>query len=213
MAALIEIVSDVVCPWCYIGKRRLERALQLLDRSDVEVRWKPFELNPGAPAEGMDRRTYRARKFGSLAYAQQLEDQVAAAGAGEGIHFRFDRIARVPNTFHAHRLIWEAGRSGVQDQVVEDLFHAYFLEGQDVGDPDVLAAVARNYHLEFAGDEGAEEVSAELARARDQGVTGVPTFFVEGRPVISGAQAPRLLAETLGQAFHQCSLTDGTCNV
>src|SRR4051794_33136176 len=118
---VIEVVSDVVCPWCYIGKRRLEKALALLQRESVTVSWKPFELNPGAPKEGLDRQAYRIRKFGSLAYSQQLEARVAAAGAEEGIAFRFDEIKRTPNTFEAHRLIWFAGResAGMQNRVVE----------------------------------------------------------------------------------------------
>ena len=107
---IIDVVSDVVCPWCFIGKRRLEKALALLGRKDVRVHWKPFELNPDAPKEGMNRAAYRARKFGSLAHAQQLEAHVVEAGAEEGIGFRFDRIERVPNTFDAHRLIWLAAQ-------------------------------------------------------------------------------------------------------
>ena len=134
----IEVVSDVVCPWCFIGKRRLEKALALLDRQDATIRWKPFQLNPTTPKEGMDRQAYRIRKFGSLAYSQQLEARVAAAGAEEGIEFRFDQIKRTPNTLEAYRLIWFAGREQgqdgrnvltVQNVVVENLFRAYFLDG------------------------------------------------------------------------------------
>src|SRR5215467_7510998 len=110
MTQSIEVVSDVVCPWCFIGKRRLEKALVLLDRRDIEVRWTAFELNPGMPKEGMDRAAYRTRKFGSIEYSRQLEARVIAAGAEEGIDFQFDRIARTPNTFDAHRLIWLAGQ-------------------------------------------------------------------------------------------------------
>jgi predicted DsbA family dithiol-disulfide isomerase len=109
---LIEVVSDVVCPWCFIGKRRLEKALSLLGRPAAQVRWKAFQLNPDAPKEGMNRQAYRVRKFGSLAYSQQLEARVADAGMEDGIEFRFDRIERTPNTFDAHRLIWLAGREG-----------------------------------------------------------------------------------------------------
>src|SRR6185295_15077871 len=119
LMATIEVVSDVVCPWCFIGKRRLERALALLGKQDIPVCWKPFQLNPNAPKEGMNRKEYRARKFGSLEYAKQLEDRVAAAGALEDILFRFDRIERTPNTFDAHRLIWLATD---QSAVVEKLF-------------------------------------------------------------------------------------------
>ena len=136
---VVKVVSDVVCPWCFIGKRRLEKALSLVGRQDLRVQWKAFELNPHAPKEGLDRQQYRALKFGSMAYAKQLEAHVAAAGAEEGINFRFDRIERVPNTLDAHRLIWLAGHDGQQDVLVENLFRAYFLEGEDVGSPEVLS--------------------------------------------------------------------------
>ena len=131
--AIIEVVSDVVCPWCFIGKRRLEKALAILGKPQTEVRWKPFQLNPSAPKEGMDRQEYRARKFGGAAKSKELEDRVAASGAEDGIHFRFDEIERTPNTFDAHRLIWQAGQQGDQNALVENLFQAYFLNGQDIG--------------------------------------------------------------------------------
>jgi predicted DsbA family dithiol-disulfide isomerase len=215
MESVIEVVSDVICPWCYIGKRRLEKALSLMGRTDAVVRWKAFELNPGAPREGMDRREYRMRKFGSLAYSQQLEARVASAGASEGIDFRFDRIVRVPNTFEAHRLIWLAGRDGAQDAVVEQLFRAYFLEGEDLGDPAVLRRIGRESGIELSGDEGAREVSEELSAARARGVTGVPSFFVDGRPVASGAHPAELMASFLGpvlaRAGEQCRMGETTC--
>src|SRR5690242_9620634 len=128
----IEVVSDVVCPWCFIGKRRLEKALALAGQESAQIHWKAYELNPQAPKEGLDRQAYRTRKFGSAAYARELETRVIQAGAGDGIEFRFDRIERVPNTLDAHRLIWLAGRDGgSQDAIVEDLFRAYFIEGRD----------------------------------------------------------------------------------
>jgi len=215
---VIEVVSDVVCPWCFIGKRRLEKALALLGRKDVQVRWKPFELNPNAPREGMNRAAYRARKFGSLAYAQQLEAHVVEAGAEEGIGFRFDRIERVPNTFDAHRLIWMAGQDGGQGAVVENLFRAYFIDAEDVGTPEVLQRIGVQSGLDsgrveqlLAGDLGRSEVLAEERESRAQGVSGVPTFFVSGQPVMSGAQKPDLLASVLAPVLGQCSLEDGTC--
>jgi len=215
MGPVIEVVSDVVCPWCFIGKRRLEKALELIGRQDVAVHWKAFELNPGAPPEGLDRREYRIRKFGSLAYSEQLEARVAAAGAAEGIAFRFDRIARVPNTFHAHRLIWLAGREGAQDAVVERLFRAYFLEGENVGDPAVLRRIGEECGVPLAGEEGAEEVRAELRDARACGVQGVPTFFIAGRAVASGAHPAELLASFLGEPLApvaaRCGIDDNSC--
>jgi len=205
---IIEVVSDVVCPWCFIGKRRLEKALSLLGRPAAQVRWKAFELNPDAPKEGMNRQAYRVRKFGSLAYSQQLEARVAEAGMEDGIEFRFERIERTPNTFDAHRLIWLAGREGVQDEVVENLFRAYFIDADDVGSPKVLTRIGTESGLDAArveellsGDLGASEVAADEHQARTQGVSGVPTFFVDGVPIASGAQKPEVLASALGRAL------------
>jgi predicted DsbA family dithiol-disulfide isomerase len=220
--AVIEIVSDVVCPWCFIGKRRLEKALALLDRPDVRFHWMPFELNPDAPKHGMDRQAHRARKFGSLARAQELEARVAAAGAEEGIQFRFDRIQKIPNTFEAHRLIWFAGRDGVQDALVERLFRAYFIDAKDVGEVDVLKRIGTESGLGggrldelFAKRVGTEDVIADERTVRLRGVNSVPTFFVGGEPVTSGAHKPALLAMFLGQALgpglSQCSQESGVC--
>jgi predicted DsbA family dithiol-disulfide isomerase len=216
--ALIEVVSDVVCPWCFIGKRRLEKALALLGRPAAQVRWKAFQLNPDAPKEGMNRQAYRTRKFGSLAYSQQLEARVADAGREDGIDFHFDRIERTPNTFDAHRLIWLAAREGVQNETVENLFRAYFIEAEDVGSPSVLTRIGTESGLDkgsveelLSGDLGASEIVADELQARTQGVSGVPTFFVDGVPVASGAQKPELLASVLGLALERCSLEDGSC--
>jgi predicted DsbA family dithiol-disulfide isomerase len=210
----IEVVSDVICPWCFIGKRRLEKALALAGRQDAQVHWKAFELNPQAPKEGMDRQAYRARKFGSAAYAKELEARVIEAGAEEGIEFRFDRIERVPNTLDAHRLIWLAGSEGGQDAIVENLFRAYFVDGQDVGNGDVLKKIAVASGLDAAKvdellntDLGTRQVLDEEREARAHGVNGVPSFFLGGVPVMSGAQKPEVLAT----AFGQCSLEDGAC--
>lgn len=131
MNLAVDVISDVVCPWCYVGKRRLEKAIAALDRQ-VKVRWLPFQLNPTMPKEGISRREYRTRKFGSWERSLELDAQVAAAGKAEGIHFAFERIERTPNTLDAHRLIWLADQQGVQDAVVEALFRAYFTEGRDI---------------------------------------------------------------------------------
>jgi predicted DsbA family dithiol-disulfide isomerase len=219
---VIEIVSDVVCPWCFIGKRRLEKALALLDRRDVTVRWKPFQLNPDAPKEGMDRQAHRARKFGSLARARELEARVAAAGTEEDIRFQFDRIQKIPNTFEAHRLIWFAGRQGVQDAVVDKLFRAYFNHAEDVGEIAVLKRIGAESGLDSGGLEelftnklGTAEVLAEEEWARAKGVNSVPTFFVNAEPVTAGAHKSELLAAFLGQVLQpvqsQCSAQQGIC--
>src|SRR3954464_14907495 len=127
MTFTIDIISDVICPWCFIGKRRLEKAVAALDGAhEVRVRWLPFQLNPQMPPEGVSRREYRTRKFGSWERSLELDAQVAAAGEGEGIHFAFERMERTPNTLDAHRLIWLAEQEGIQDAVVEALFRAYF---------------------------------------------------------------------------------------
>jgi predicted DsbA family dithiol-disulfide isomerase len=214
-APVIEVVSDVVCPWCFIGKRRLEKALALVGRKDAEIHWKAFELNPQAPKEGMDRQVYRARKFGRAAYAKQLEARVIEAGAEEGIEFRFDRVELVPNTFDAHRLIWLAGR---QDAIVENLFRGYFIDGQDIGNPETLHKIAAESGLDSAKvDEllntnlGKQQVLDEERDAHKCGVNGVPSFFLQGQPVMSGAQKPEILASALGHALGQCSLEDGDC--
>lgn len=201
--AIIEVVSDVVCPWCFIGKRRLEKALVLLGKQeDTVIRWKPFQLNPGAPKEGMDRQEYRARKFGSATISKELEDRVAAAGAEDGIHFRFDDIKRTPNTFDAHRLIWMAGQEGNQNTLVENLFQAYFLNGEDIGAPEVLLKIAKESGIKFpSGDQGRQEVAVEEHNARRQGVSAVPTFFIGGNPITSGAHKPELLAQMLAPAL------------
>jgi predicted DsbA family dithiol-disulfide isomerase len=203
--AVIEVVSDVICPWCFIGKKRLEKALALLGKDDLHVHWKPFQLNPNAPKDGMNRQEYRARKFGSAATGKQLEDRVAAAGVEEGIHFRFDQIEKVPNTFDSHRLIWLAGKNGNQNALVENLFEAYFLNGEDVGSPEVLRSIAAQSGVDASeilhSDIGKQEVTAEELRARTAGVNGVPTFFVNGAPITSGAQQPEVLARLLGDAL------------
>jgi predicted DsbA family dithiol-disulfide isomerase len=217
-AAAIEVVSDVVCPWCFIGKRRLEKALVLAGRESAHIHWKAFELNPQAPKEGLDRQAYRTRKFGSAAYARELEAHVTQAGAEDGIEFRFDRIERVPNTLDAHRLIWLAGRDGSQDAIVENLFRAYFIEGRDVGSSGVLRDIAAGSGLNAAKvdellstDLGKREVLDQEREGHAHGISGVPSFLVGGVPVISGAQKPEILASAFGAAFGLCSLEDGAC--
>src|SRR5947209_1031359 len=138
----VDVISDLICPWCYIGKRRLERAVAALaGRHEVRVRWHPFQLNPQMPRGGMDRRAYRTAKFGSWERSQALDARVAAVGAAEGLVFAFDKIGRTPNTLDAHRLIRVAGQVGVQDAVVEALFRGYFTEGRDLSDRQTLLDV------------------------------------------------------------------------
>lgn len=207
----IDIVSDVICPWCFVGKRQFERALAKIPGDvNVSVRWKPFELNPNMPAEGLDRLDYRTRKFGSLEHSQRLDAQVAAAAAQAGLQMRHDLMKRTPNTFDAHRLIWLAAKEDVQDAMVEALFRAYFAEGRDVGDHAVLADLAVEVGLErrraeafLASDEGKEEVSAEELVARRQGVNGVPAFFINGQPAFAGALSAELMLAHMLSALGQ----------
>lgn len=191
-AVTIEIYSDVVCPWCYVGKRRLERALSQLPAVRVHATWRPFQLNPTMPKEGMDRSAYLVAKFGSLDTFGRLEQQVLAAGASERIPFAFDKIAKTPNTFLAHRLIWYAGQQGCQGTVVDALFRGYFEEGADIGSPSVLAELAGSAGLDATGflaaDEGAAEVNAEEAAGHQLGIRAVPYFVLNNGYGISGAQ-------------------------
>lgn len=209
----LEIVSDVVCPWCFIGKRRMERAVGLLGPGvALQATWKPYRLNPSMPREGMERRAYRIAKFGTPEYAQLLDARVTAAAAAEGLAFVLDKITRTPNTLDAHRLIGLALAHGVQDAVVESLFNAYFVEGRDIGDRTVLAELAaaagipRNIAEAFvSGSDGKAEVIAEDEQARRLGISGVPTFLACGRVLFSGA----LDAQRMAESFRQVAPTFG----
>ena len=207
---IIDIISDVVCPWCFIGKRRLERALAARRDLHVEAVWRPFQLNPDMPPEGMDRQSYLVAKFGSAEGAGRIYASIAEAGAGEGIAFAFDRIQRTPNTISAHRLIRFAGENGRQDEVVELLFRRYFEEGVDIGDDERLIETTVEAGLDpdsvrahLASSRDVEAVQLEDLQARRLGVTGVPCFIIDRRYAISGAQAPEVFLrvfETAEQA-------------
>ena len=204
----LDVVSDVICPWCWVGKRRLEKALTLLGSGPaVQVRWRPYQLNPTLPKEGVDRRAYRTRKFGSWEYSQQLDTRLVAAGRAEDLNFNFDKIARTPNTLDAHRLIRLAGQAGVQDAVVEALFRAYFTDGVDVGRRENLIEVATSAGLPaadaermLASDGDVAEVLAEERRHKAMGIEGVPTFVVGGTVAVSGAADPGVMAAAFLQA-------------
>jgi len=195
----IDIVSDVVCPWCYIGKRRLERALALRPGLAVSVSWRAFQLNPTIPSHGISREFYLSAKFGGARAADQLYSILSATGRSEGIDFAFERIRRVPNTLRAHCLIRLATNEGCADQVVEALFRAYFLVGIDIGDIETLAAIAAGAGLpepevcgHLASEIGALEVRAEEHRARSLGIHAVPYFVLDRGYAISGAQEPEM---------------------
>lgn len=206
MTLQIEIFSDVVCPWCYIGKRRLDRLIARGDVADVEIRWRAFQLYPGLPAEGMDRAEFVAARGGSRGAREHLLEEAA----GVGIRMSFERIGRMPNTFAAHRLLHlAASRFGAstQHQLAEALFSAYFCEGADVGDPEVLRIVAATVGIPkevsvpyLAGGEGTDAVRAELERGRDAGVTGVPCFVFGQAFALPGAQTEEVLAHFVDRA-------------
>ena len=213
-AARIDIVSDAICPWCWVGKRNMEAAMDILKREDgerFEVHWRPFQLNPDMPKEGVERAAYRAAKFGSLEKSRQLDAQLAANGARSGLTFRHDLMLRTPNTVDAHRLIQLAGEEGgpaLQNRVVEALFQAYFQDGQDVGDRAVLAAIAGAAGMDatavanhLAGDAGEAQVLSEDAGFRQMGLSGVPTFALAGHVLFSGAMPPENMADSLRRAL------------
>lgn len=202
-ALAVDVVSDVMCPWCYVGKRRLEQAVARSGIA-VAVRWRPFQLDPTLPGTGKDRALYLAEKFGSAERARRLYAPIRAAGDEEGIGFDFEAIRVAPNTLDAHRLIRWALSGGVQDIVVEALFRAYFIEGRDIGDRAVLIDIAAAAGMDVALvaellERGADiaTIEQEIALARRMGVTGVPTFIVDNRYAVVGAQP----AEQLIQAF------------
>jgi len=223
MAVRVDVISDVICPWCYIGKRRLDKAISALaGRHEVRVRWHPFQLNPQMPGGGMDRRAYRTAKFGSWERSQALDSQVAAAGAREGLVFAFERMKRTPNTLDAHRLIRLAGREGTQNAVVEALFRAYFTEGRDVGDRQTLLDVVDGAGLgrgraeaELDAEDGLAAIRAEEEQAHRLGVQGVPFFVVNGGVALSGAQEPGAFLEAFEQASDvpEAAGEGGTCAV
>jgi predicted DsbA family dithiol-disulfide isomerase len=207
MALHIDVISDVICPWCFIGKRRLEKAIAALHRQ-VEVRWLPFQLNPTMPKEGISRKEYRTRKFGSWERSLELDAKVVAVGETEGIHFAFDRIERTPNTLDAHRLIWLADKEGVQDAVVEALFRAYFTDGRDISNRQTLIDVVAESGLDRGKaegvlncDDGLEAVREADQLARQFRVEGVPFFVVNGRLTLSGAQMPEAFLDAFRQAI------------
>jgi predicted DsbA family dithiol-disulfide isomerase len=207
----IDVVSDVVCPWCYIGKRKLETVLAELERTEpalaTELRWHPFQLNPDLPAAGIPRAAYLEAKFGGRARAAEIYERVRAVGAQVGIAFDFDRIARQPNTLEAHCLIAWAQQRGDASALVERLFHDYFIDGRFIGGREELVAAAAACGLPEAEarsqlDSGASrgEVEAESREAQESGITGVPFFIFNGRTAVSGAHDPETLLEAIAAA-------------
>ena len=200
----LDILSDPICPWCYIGKANLDRALEKVGDHPFEIEWHPFQLNPDMPAKGMDRREYLETKFGGKEQAVQVYARIAEAAEAAGLAINFEGIKRTPNTMNAHRLIHWAGLEGQQTPVVAALFTAYFKDGRDIGDVDVLADIADAAGLDAAmvrrllqSDGDIEDIRARDAWAREKGVTGVPTFIVAQQHAVPGAQPPELWEQVI----------------
>lgn len=202
----IDVVSDVMCPWCFIGKRRLERAAELVE-VPLDIHWRPFQLDPTLPAEGKDRQLYLDEKFGGPDRARAIYERIREAGEADGIAFAFEEIRRSPNTLDCHRLIRWARRDGLQDAVVERLFKAYFLESADLTRRETLVEIAGACGMDAAlvsellsGDADLAETRAEIETAQRIGVTGVPCFIIDGKYAVMGAESPQALAGAIRKA-------------
>jgi predicted DsbA family dithiol-disulfide isomerase len=203
----VDIVSDTICPWCYIGKRRFERALDISGRNDVAISWRPFQLNPDMPPEGTTRDDYVRAKFGGGDRPRQIYQAIAESGREAGIEFQFSRIRRTPNTVLSHRLIFWSAKQERQEEVVGELFRAYFEDGLDIGNLEVLVDCARRAglnqelaHKYLLSDEGRQEVVASDVYARRLGINGVPCFIVNRKYAVSGAQPPSAFVEVFNLA-------------
>lgn len=203
----VDVVSDVMCPWCYIGKRRLEAALAQLPDIKVAVRWHPFQLDSTLPKEGKDRQAYLNDKFGGPERAEGIYARISDAGRQEGIDFAFDKIKVSPNTLDSHRLILWSRADDLQDEVVERLFKAYFQDGEDLTKPETLVKIADDAGMQsdlvdqlLETDSDLEKTKQQIARAQELGVTGVPCFIIDGRFVIAGAEKSETIAAAIRHA-------------
>ena len=203
----IDVISDVVCPWCFIGKRRLEKAVALMPDIPVDVYYHPYFLNDWVPREGMARKDYLAKKFGSPEAYRGMAGRVAEAAAQEGLTYAIDKIARQPNTLDSHRLIHWAGKRGKSAEMKQRLMDLYFTEGADLSDPEVLVRAAADVGLDpdiirplLVSEEDVEETALAANAAKEAGINGVPTFIIDGRYAVSGAQSPETLAQVIREA-------------
>lgn len=211
-AVSIDVVSDVMCPWCYIGKRRLEQAMEQLSDVDVTVNWRPYQLDATLPPEGKDRRDYLESKFGGPERANEIYSSIEQAGRDEGLAFKFEAIAVSPNTLDAHRVIRWAINEGeaVQGALVEALFRKFFMEGENVGRADILVAAAEEAGMDgsivaalLATDQDKEAVSQEIGVAQQMGVSGVPCFIIDQKYAVMGAQEPANIVSAVREAVAQ----------
>lgn len=210
----LDILSDPICPWCYIGKANLDRALAARPNHPLAIEWHPFQLNPDMPEDGMDRRTYLETKFGGKENAARVYTRIAEAAEAAGLNIDFAKIERTPNTMNAHRLIHWAGLEGRQTAAVSRLFKAYFEDGLDIGDLAVLRDIAEGIGLDramierlYATDADLEDLRARDDHARERGVTGVPTFVLASQHVLPGAQPTDLWEKVIDELAEQIETT------
>ncbi|ADZ70658.1 DsbA family oxidoreductase [Polymorphum gilvum] len=204
---VVDVISDVMCPWCFIGKRRLEAAIRAVPDLAIEVRWHPYQLDPSLPKEGKDRKTYLDEKFGGPQRAEAAYERVRQAGRDEGIPFAFEKISVSPNTLDSHRLILWSRADNLQNEVVERLFQVYFVEGGDLSKSETLVEVARDTGMEsdlveqlLETDSDLDKMQRQIAQAGEMGVTGVPCFIIDGRFAIIGAEPADTIAAALRHA-------------
>lgn len=213
----LDIVSDPICPWCYIGKACLDKALAERPGHPFEIEWHPFQLNPDMPPEGMDRRAYLEAKFGGKEGAVQAYAPIAERAEAEGLTINFDKITRTPNTMDAHRLIHWAGIEGRQMAVAMSLFRAYFEDGRDIGDHEVLGDIADSAEMDaavvqklLASDADIEGIAGRDKAFREMGVTGVPCFIVAGKHAVPGCQAPDLWIKVIDEIVENLESDEDT---
>ena len=206
----LDVLSDPICPWCYIGKTHLDKALEAEGDHPFVIEWHPFQLNPDMPEDGMDRREYLERKFGGKENAVKVYGQIADHAEQAGIEIDFAAIKRTPNTVNAHRLIHWAGIEGKQNDVVDALFSAYFKEGRDIGDIETLADIADGIGMDAAvvtrllrSDEDLSAIKDRDTHSREMGVNSVPTFIVGSRHAVPGAQPPELWQKVIKELKEQ----------
>jgi predicted DsbA family dithiol-disulfide isomerase len=203
----IDVVSDVVCPWCYIGKRRLEQAIELVRDISVDIHWRPYFLNPWIPREGIDRQTYLETKFGSAERYAAIAERVATAAALEGLRYEPDRISRQPNTLDCHRLILWSRSATDPARMKQRLMELYFAEGADLTDPKILIQAAAECDMDadlvrrlLASDADVDRIENEANSAKEAGIDGVPCFMFGGSAIVTGAQSPEYLASAIERA-------------
>ncbi|MBK0327048.1 DsbA family oxidoreductase [Rhodobacteraceae bacterium F11138] len=211
----LDIISDPICPWCYIGKTYLDQALAAVPDHPFVIQWHPFQLNPDMPPEGMDRRDYLEAKFGGQEGAVRAYAPVAERAEAAGLKINFEGMRRTPNTLDAHRLIHWAGIESKQTQAVDALFHAFFVEARDIGDHEVLADIADGIGMDaavvsrlLASDADRADIAKRDAHSREMGVNSVPTFIVAGKHAVPGAQSPDLWRKVIGELQQQLAATD-----